>query len=89
MLEEDLSERRGTTTTRESVGGFFVRYNYVGPALTIGLPASDTHTDNLPETIEVRQKSPSLFPSFSTRRRMGVILMLCKPHWGGKIQQKW
>jgi len=31
------------------------------------------------KALEVRHTSPSLFPSFSTGRRMGVILMLCEP----------
>jgi len=32
----------------------------------------------------VRHTSPSLFPSFSIRSRMGVILMLCGPPGGNE-----
>jgi hypothetical protein len=33
---------------------------------------------------DVRQTSPSLFPSFSTRRRMGVTWMLCNTPSGNE-----
>jgi len=43
----------------------------------IKLPPEMFLKEMLSKDCEVRHASPSLFPSFSTRSRMGVILMLC------------
>jgi hypothetical protein len=40
------------------------------------------------KALEVRHTSPSLFPSFSTGRRMGVILMLCGAPSGNEVKQE-
>jgi hypothetical protein len=67
------------TTTRMSVV-----FSFHGMAIglevylvIIKLPPEDFMKEMRSKDCEVRHASPSLFPSFSTRSRMGVILMLC------------